>query len=180
MFEKRKSDMGKVFIKRKTYVIDKKFQFRFVATFLLYIAISLVIFTIGVGLYYWISYMAGENIFTEFIIMYRQVEQLDEEGKALIDENGKVITTTEPLPPVNRIQIVFPAVLINNLIIMVIISVLGIFYSHKIAGPVYRMDVEISKVLAGEKGIRIKLRRNDKLRSLAEKINRLIEKFEGS
>ncbi|MBN1698214.1 MAG: hypothetical protein JW881_11930 [Spirochaetales bacterium] len=171
--------MGKTFIKRKTYVIDKKFQFRFIATFLLYIGISLIIFTVGVGLFYWFSYIAGENIFSEFIIVYRQIDAVDNDGNHILDEYGDPVKTTEPLPPVNRIQIVLPAVLFNNIIIMIIISVLGIFYSHKIAGPVYRIDMEISKVLAGEKGIRIRLRRKDKLQSLAEKINKLIEKAEG-
>ncbi|MBN2535196.1 MAG: hypothetical protein JXB88_20110 [Spirochaetales bacterium] len=170
--------MTKQFVKRKTYVIDKKFQFRFIATFLLYILISLSIFSIGIFIFYWLSYMAGENVVSEFIVIYRQVQLFDSEGKPQMDSNKKPLTTTEPQPPINPIQLILPPILINNLIIVFIISILGIFYSHRIAGPVYRMDTDIKRVLNGEKGIIIKLRRTDKLHDLAETVNKLITEYD--
>ena len=170
--------MAKDFVKRKTYVIDKRFQFRFIATFLLYILISLLLFSGGVFIFYWISYMAGENIVSEFIVIYRQVPLLDSAGNQRLDSNNKPLTTTEPQPPINPIQLILPPILINNLIIVIIISILGIFYSHKIAGPVYRINTDITRVLDGEKGVKIKLRSTDKLQALAVKVNQLIEEYD--
>ena len=79
------------------------------------------------------------------------------------------------IPGGNRLELILPPLLINNLLIMVLLSVLGVFYSHRIAGPVYRMEAELTRALQGEKIVGIRLRKRDKLRSLADKINRLIE-----
>jgi hypothetical protein len=170
--------MAKEFIRRKTYVIDKKFQFRFIATFLLYILFSLLLFSGGIFIFYWLSYMAGENVVSEFIIVYKQVQLVDGEGKPQLDDKGKPLTATEPQTPINPIQLILPPILLNNLFISIIISILGIFYSHKIAGPVFRMNKDIGEVLDGKKGVIIKLRKTDKLHNLAERINQLITEYD--
>ena len=170
--------MAKEFIKRTNYVIDKKFQLRFVAMFLVVIIISMVVFTGIVALTYWGSYLAGENIFNEFITIYQRVPELDSQGKPVMQDDGKPVMTSKELPPTNRIYLVLPPILINNLIIMVIISVIGIFYSHRIAGPAYRIETDIVRALGGEKGIQIRLRKGDKLESLADKVNQLLEAYE--
>lgn len=169
--------MTKQFMKRKTYVIDKRFQFRFIATFLLYILISLLLFSGGVFIFYWISYM-GENVVSEFIVIYKQVQVLDSEGNPRFNDKNEPLTTTEPQPPINPIRLLLPPILINNLLISIIISVLGIFYSHKIAGPVYRIGTDIKRVLDGEEGVIIKLRKTDKLHDLAERVNQLITEYD--
>jgi hypothetical protein len=170
--------MAKVFVKRRTYVIDKKFQFRFIATFLIYILISLLLFSGAIFIFYWISYMVGDNVVSEFIIVYKQVQLTDSEGKPRLDDKNRPLTTTEPQSPISPVQLILPPILINNLFISLIISILGVFYSHKIAGPVYRMDKDIGRVLSGEKGVTIKLRKTDKLHNLADRINQLIEELD--
>jgi nitrogen fixation/metabolism regulation signal transduction histidine kinase len=115
---------------------------------------------------------------SEFIVIYRQVQVLNAEGKPEVDSNGDVLTTTEPQPPINPIQLILPPILINNVIIVIIISILGIFYSHKIAGPAYRMSMDINRVLDGEKGVQIKLRQHDKLHNLADRVNQLIAEYD--
>lgn len=49
--------------------------------------------------------------------------------------------------------------------------------SHRIAGPEYRIEKELNKLLAGQKFEPIRLRKNDELKSLVEKINRLAERI---
>jgi methyl-accepting chemotaxis protein len=171
---------GKEFIKRTTIVVDKRFQFRFVATFLVIIILSLALFSACVALYYWVRYAAGDNVFTEFIQISKQVPRLDADGKLMKNPDGSTITESVASPPeiAGRLKIVLPPILLNNLIIMLIISVLGILYSHRIAGPVYRMQKDIEKALAGDKGVRVHLRKNDKLKDLAEKVNALIDAYE--
>ena len=156
---------------RKKYVVDKAFQFRFITSFLLWILISLVIFSAGFGGYYWLKYMAGENIFSEFIFIQKEVRTYDEDGNVTGSQS-------EMMPPVNRIELILPPIIINNLIIILIISVIGVFYSHRIAGPVFRMEKDINRVLQGEKGVVVKLRKKDKFKALADNINQLIGKAE--
>ena len=58
--------------------------------------------------------------------------------------------------------------------------VVGISTTHRIAGPIYRIESEIDRVLAGEKGVRVRLRRHDSFPDLAIKVNQLIERIDGS
>lgn len=169
--------MAKEFIKRKNYVIDKNFQFKFIATFLVIIVISLALFSACFALYYWVRYLSADNVFKELITIHSQ-EYVTEDGKILLDDYGNKVTNSVDKPGYNRIDFVLPPVLINNLIIMVFISIIGIYYSHKIAGPVYRIETDITRILEGEQGVRIRLRKNDKLTTLADKINDLLDKLE--
>jgi len=75
---------------------------------------------------------------------------------------------------------VVPALLINDLVIMVLVIVVGIFTTHRVAGPVYRIETDIDRVLAGEKGVRVHVRRHDSFPDLAEKVNQLIALIDDS
>lgn len=160
--------------KRKTYVVDRAFQYRFIGTFLLSIVISLVLFSGGIVLYYWASSMAGDNLFREFIDINKQVYEIQE------DEQGNRIRvpTTETVYGIKRWELIVPPILINNLFMLIVISVIGIIYSHRIAGPVYRMSRQLRRVLDGERGVHITLRKRDALHDLAARINSLIAEFD--
>ncbi len=73
---------------------------------------------------------------------------------------------------------VLPWLLLNDLAIMVLVIVVGIFATHRVAGPVYRMERDIERVLAGERGVTIRLRRTDAFPGLARRVNQLIGKLE--
>jgi methyl-accepting chemotaxis protein len=75
---------------------------------------------------------------------------------------------------------ILPALLINDLAIMILVIVVGIFTTHRVAGPVHRIMMEIDRVLDGERGVRVRLRRHDSFPDLAEKVNQLIERIDGS
>ncbi|MFP4363027.1 MAG: hypothetical protein ACLFR1_04090 [Spirochaetia bacterium] len=166
--------MDKVYIKRKNYVIDKSFQYRLIATFLISVIIALALFTAGVFGYYWYSSMVGDNLFSEFITIHKQVTQEQEvevDGETVVEE----YYNTVDIPGVKRWELVLPPIIVNNVVIMVIITIMGLFYSHRIAGPAYRMSQDIQRVLNGEQGVRIKLRKHDKLKELADRVNELLE-----
>lgn len=66
----------------------------------------------------------------------------------------------------------------SGLIYMIVIPILSIFVSHKIAGPLYRLEKSIIEALETEGPIRpIKLRDGDELHSLAELINKLFDRL---
>jgi len=280
--------------KRKTFIINKEFQYGFIATFLVIVIISLIIFSGGFFLYYWLRDTVGEWKYDEFIDIKQEftikvqpinannivdpyalavklqdnqapmskyiqanisgqalllINSFDEQTdsyeiqrvisqaltqflKYLITQNKDLTKTGITISPElqelidknpdiqsaeryrlnlmiivdaykdelqitisddpneleelqiqkiqssrKRYEIVFPTLLMNNLIIMILIMVIGIFYSHRMAGPIYRMEQDIKKVLAGEKDLRIKVRKKDKFKELAELINKLIQKL---
>lgn len=73
---------------------------------------------------------------------------------------------------------VLPFLLLNDLCIMLLIIVVGILATHRIAGPVYRIEQDIRRVLAGETGVVVRFRGSDAFPGLAERVNELIERVE--
>lgn len=86
--------------------------------------------------------------------------------------------------PQGRLLYVFKAVnlaLIRNLLLASpFVFLLALFFSHKIAGPVYRIEKSINEIARGNLGLRISLRRGDELQDLAEMINVMTERFKNT
>lgn len=55
----------------------------------------------------------------------------------------------------------------------------GLRQSHRIAGPLYRLDQYLGLLLAGNYGDRVSLRESDEFREIADKINTLADRLEG-
>lgn len=159
--------------KRKSYVIDRTFQYRLIGTFLISIVGALVLFSSGTVLYYWASSMVGDNLFREFIDINKQVfvTQPDEDGELIR------VPETKTIYGVKRWEIIVPPLLINNFLIMIVISVIGLFYSHRIVGPVYRINRDLQRVLDGEQDVRVSLREKDQFHGLALRVNTLLETY---
>ena len=58
-----------------------------------------------------------------------------------------------------------------------VISYAWLVISNRFAGPAYRIRKNIEAYLQGEKFIKIKLRENDALGSLADTVNNLVKKL---
>ena len=166
--------MAKKKLKRRTYVVDRQLQYRLVGMFLLSIVLALILFTAGTVLYYWAASMAGDNLFRESIDIRKQVyvSEPNEEGAAV------KVPKTKTVFGVKRWEIIVPPILINNLFILIVIAAVGIFYSHRIAGPVFRIGRDIQRVLDGERGVRISLRQSDRFQDLARRVNELLDALE--
>lgn len=68
--------------------------------------------------------------------------------------------------------------LVNCLLYLAFIAIFSVFLSHKVAGPIYRFETAIREILeSGDFSRRIALRKGDELHSLAELLNRLLERF---
>ncbi len=53
-----------------------------------------------------------------------------------------------------------------------------VLHSHRIAGPAYRLRQELLAISEGKRGYRVKLRKKDYLKHVAEAVNVLLEKLE--
>lgn len=73
--------------------------------------------------------------------------------------------------------IVRPALFISTVVAFVISILAGLFYSRRIAGPVYHIKHAIDDVLEGNPPQIITLRRHDELKDLASSINKLFQRF---
>jgi methyl-accepting chemotaxis protein len=59
-------------------------------------------------------------------------------------------------------------------LVATILSIVSIFVTHRIAGPVYRFKRDLTEVCSGNLDISFKLRRRDDLKDLAESLNKVI------
>jgi methyl-accepting chemotaxis protein len=163
--------------RRLVRVINGSFQYRLIAIHLTVVLAGFLAFSVGLTAYYWLSYARGDNLFREIITLHKQVTEVK-----TVEEKGVTrtvrFTTTRDVPGVNRLEIILPPLLINDLVIMVFVVVVGIVTSLRIAGPVFRVENDIGRALSGEQGVRVKVRRNDSFPDLAEKVNELLERLE--
>jgi methyl-accepting chemotaxis protein len=49
--------------------------------------------------------------------------------------------------------------------------------SHRFAGPIERIEADLDKILAGDKNHRVRLRKNDDMRGIADRVNALARKL---
>jgi len=140
--------------RRKKYIIEGNFQTRFILRFVLVI-VGATLLSAGalLGVFY-IKYQYGEADFQNLIIM------VSPEG------------TTDVA---SLFQIVLVPILVANLLILCIIIPYSLIYSHKIAGPIYRLEQSLDFLLKGEMDFIIVLRRKDEFKYLANKMNALID-----
>lgn len=72
------------------------------------------------------------------------------------------------------------ALIRNLLLVSPLIFILGLLFSHRIAGPVYRITKTLEEITRGNLGLKIKLREGDELIDLADMINNLTDKLNKS
>ena len=70
--------------------------------------------------------------------------------------------------------------LIFVLPVFFVIAVFSLVFSHRIAGPIYRLERILDQLIRGEDVEHIRIRKNDELQGFAEKINKLIDILQGS
>jgi methyl-accepting chemotaxis protein len=64
-------------------------------------------------------------------------------------------------------------ILINILLLTPLVALVGLYLSHKIAGPIYRMEKHLSEMGSGNFSSHLVLRQGDELIGMADKINKL-------
>ncbi len=165
-------------VKRRIRVVNGLFQYRLVAIYLTVVLAGFIAFSAGLALYYWLSYVRGDNLFREVITLHKQVTEVRivEKGGAATAERAVV---NREVQGVNRLDLIIPPLLINDLVIMAFVIVVGIVTSLRVAGPVFRVQRDIDRALSGESGVRVRVRRKDSFPELAEKVNQLLERLEG-
>lgn len=136
--------------------IENKRKKKFIGTsvqkktlFLVFIAAALPTVITGACLYYLIFNMMASQLGIPEAIAYNVI------------------------PVARKINIIIAVALP---ITLAAIWLMALEFSNRIAGPIYRLERELDKVISGERVSHIRLRKNDELKVLADKINKLINK----
>jgi methyl-accepting chemotaxis protein len=129
--------------RRTRFLISTRFQVRYVGLILL-----MIFFTATVCSY--TVYYTG---------MIGLVEKLSN-----VYPQGRLIA---------MINMVNYRILINMLLLAPLVALVGFHLSHKIAGPIYRMEKHLGELASGNFSSHLVLRQGDELVSMADKLNNL-------
>ncbi|MFA4982503.1 MAG: HAMP domain-containing protein [Candidatus Omnitrophota bacterium] len=174
--------------RRTNYFIKKKFQLKF--TFSIVATLLIVMFVSGVGLYMGLWGSIIEN-FSKFKVSenlenvaritgyeearfkkgdYR-LEKIFREAELLSDKDRYVLRRA--MASVNRSLI--PKILLLALFLFIG----GIFASHKIAGPIYRIEQSAEAIREGDLRVNFHTRKDDELKEAALVLEDMVESLRG-
>jgi len=127
--------------RRKHYFIARKFQTKYVGLFLIFMFLTGALCSYII--YYTIMVLLGEKL-------------------ANVYPQGRLIAIINTV----NLRILLSLVLVTPLVVII-----SIFLSHKIAGPMFRMERFLTTMATGDFTQHITLRKGDELKTLAERIN---------
>lgn len=130
-------------IRRRIYLIQKGFQLKYTGVILLFMFI--VAWLVGYTIYY-----------TGWLLMGEKLANVYPQGRLV------AIMRTINLTLLLRLVLITPFVVL-----------LSVLMSHKIAGPLFRINRFLRSVASGDLSARLTLRRGDELHDLAETINEM-------
>jgi methyl-accepting chemotaxis protein len=131
--------------KRTRYLVAKKFQLKYVGLILLLVSLTAVMCSYVI--YYTMMLTMGDKL-------------------ANVYPQGRLLAI------VNMVNF---RILVSMLLVAPLIIMIGIFASHKIAGPFYRIEKFLGFMADGDLSLTLTLRSNDELISIASGINRLVD-----
>ena len=169
---------------RKQFFINRSMQVRYMLTFLIPMLVMLAfwMFTLTFAIN---SMLASTNKLLRSEVDQRINVQLQDQAnpsidsyKAIVDDIKDYLRTFTADKKVRKIftdslLLVFG---FGLLIVIVQITVLTIFFSHKIAGPIYRFEKSCHNVIDGNYTDRVRLRQGDEMINLAGLYNEMLEK----
>jgi methyl-accepting chemotaxis protein len=136
--------------RRKKYIINRKLQFHYL--FVILFTMLIAVFSV----YFTAFYVVWNSVIDAFFF-------IPEASRKLAD----IFTHTSEL-------IVIPVILLA-----VVFSIAGIFLSHRVAGPLYRVEKAAGEIAKGNLDVKVRFRKGDELQELAGSLNNMIDGIKG-
>ena len=144
--------MSKPSVYRRSYLIDKDFQYGLIRR-ITFLAIFFAIFSMAI-----------------FLLSYHQFGQVMIEGVApLYDASHDAVEALKSQRSV--FDLFFPVMSFCLFVIVLTTVIYGIFLSHRMAGPIYRIKTELHQLSRGEAGRDAFLRKKDEFVSVITEVN---------
>ncbi len=107
---------------------------------------------------------------------YKDGIYFKQETKLVTTKDGKLEARPTKVNTYNRLQLFWKPVVAVSLFYIVLLIFFGLFYSHRMAGPLYRITQELEKAINGEPITKIQLRKKDHFQNLARLLTELLQK----
>ncbi|MCX5665922.1 MAG: hypothetical protein NT036_02595 [Candidatus Omnitrophica bacterium] len=135
--------------RRKNYFINRKFQAGFIIKFCILVIMGTAI---SGGVVYWMSRSTVTSTF----------------------ENSRLVIKSTA-------DFILPSVLLSGAFVVIAVGIAAIaitlFTSHRIAGPLYRIEKDLEELSRGNLNVHFNLRKNDEIKVLADTLNDLAGLF---
>lgn len=131
--------------RRKNYLVLTKYQLKYIALIMLFMLLTMAVCIVTV-------YFSGMAIFAAKL--------------------SSVYPQSRIAPLINMVNF---RVFANIMLVIPVVGVIGVFLSHKLAGPILRVESYLSEMASGKLTARIKVRKGDELVSLADRVNDLTD-----
>jgi len=176
--------MTKTAYKRRNYLVNKRFQLKYtiaiVATLLVIMLVS------GFGLYMgmWGSiienfskFKVSQNLENVQRIVGYEAARYDKGDYRLekIFREAELLSTQEKSTLKYALQSVNRSLAPKVMALFVFIFLAGIFISHKIAGPMYRIERSAEAIQDGDLRVNFRVRKSDEMRDTAGALEDMVE-----
>ncbi len=132
---------------RKQYFIKKGLQTRFIWTILLIIFLVFVI--VSCNLLFFATYLRNE-------LPQRELEAMAEVYRIVMGE-------------------LYDKLILLGVVNLIIVVVISLFFSHQIAGPIFKLEQTLKRIRDGNLRHRLKFRNTDNLDDLADQFNATLD-----
>ena len=136
--------------RRTRYLVATKFQLRYV------------------GLVLMLVFLTG--ILCSYVVYYTMMLGMGDK-LANVYPQGRLLSI---------VRTVNMRLFLGLILIAPLVAAIGIFASHKIAGPIYRIERFLDDMVKGDYSSILTLRKNDELIPLASAINRVLDSLKGT
>jgi len=91
----------------------------------------------------------------------------------------KTLSKVYPVEGIKEVYGILNSTLILRLLLMIpVVIVAAMYVSHRIAGPVYRLEKELIQIGEGDLSRRLALRKNDDLKKMANEMNKVMDRLD--
>jgi methyl-accepting chemotaxis protein len=173
--------------KRRNYFIKKRFQLKY--TLSIVVMLIVIMASSGIGMYFGMWGSIIEN-FSQFKVSQNletakriagyegarygkgdyRLDQIFREAELLSAEQRDALKVA--LEAVNR------SLLPKVIVLFVVIFIAGIFISHKVAGPMYRIEKSADAIRGGDLSASFRIRRSDEMKEIASALERMINSLQ--
>ncbi len=169
--------------KRRNYFINKKFQLKY--TFSIVVILAVVMITAGAGVYFGMWGSIIEN-FSSF-----KVSQNLETAKRIADyedaryrkgdyrlnrifREAELLSVQQQDALKNALEAVNRSLLPKVIVLSLAIFLAGIIISHKVAGPMYRIERSAEAISRGDLSVNFRTRKGDELKSTSSALGNMV------
>ncbi|MFC1504844.1 HAMP domain-containing protein [Spirochaetota bacterium] len=147
-------------IRRKTYLINRGFQLRFITK--IFLVIFALIFILAVT-----------------ILVINTQTLVDSERQAVDSARSALTKINEIQDPIFKLQLtrdnmkgnILKIFIITVVLSILVVSIVFLFITHRIVGPIYRFKKTLNSMKDGDMSVRVILREKDEMQDLADAFN---------